>query len=268
VIYLRVLVPVLALAQGKMTLVAEKNCVEWIFLTEVDSTNTYLLDRLPKLSRPTVVVAHQQTAGRGRQSKTWHSQPGVQLMFSVYWPWRARHLPAALSVAVAKVLAEYLTSYLIEVPVKVKWPNDLQINGHKLAGILLETQIQGDQTAVVIGVGVNYASLSEELRALIAQPVVSLADYSQCLPARDALLRGLVDVILAVCEMGQSVGFEKLLHDFAQVDALFGKEIEVTQPNQKIRGIADGVDSSGALRLCVKDQVQLIYSGTVHKLSN
>ena len=245
---------------------SEKNRLEWIFLAEVDSTNTYLLDRLSLLNRATLVSAHQQTAGRGRQSKVWNSQPGMQLMFSLYWPWQARHSPAALSVAVAKALAEYLTSSVTGVSVKVKWPNDLQINGQKLAGILLETQTQGNQTAVIIGVGINYASLSPDLRALIGQPAASLADHSDCLPSRDALLVGLVDVILGVCEIGQNVGFEGLLHNWKAVDALLGQKIEVTQPNQNIQGIADGVDSSGALRIEVKDEIQLIYSGTIRKL--
>lgn len=239
--------------------------MEWIFLTNVGSTNTYLLERLSKLRGPTVVTANHQTAGRGRQAKVWNSQPGMQLLFSVYWPWQAPYSPAPLSLAVAKVLASYLTSYLTDEIVRVKWPNDLQINGLKLAGILLETQSQGFKTDLVIGVGLNYGPLCHDFRAMMDQPIASLSDYSDSLPSREALLVGLVDEISALCANAERFGFQALLEQWKEIDALFGKKIEVTHSTQQISGVADGIDPSGALRLRVKDEVQLIYSGTVRE---
>ena len=242
--------------------------VKWIQLSEVDSTNTYLLQKMKDLKGPAVVSAKQQTAGRGRQGKVWSSEPGQQLMFSLYWPWTAKHSPAALSLVVAKAMALYLTDLLTDGErVTVKWPNDLQINGRKLAGILLESQTRGDLIGVVIGVGINYAKLSALLLEQIGQSVVALADHCVKLPAQDMLLAGLVDVILTVCLESQQVGFENLLQDWQTVDALHRREVVVTQPKQTLTGIADGVDASGALILRQPNGVQKIFSGTLRPLS-
>ena len=233
-------------------------------MSEVDSTNSYLLRQMPNLSGPAVVTARQQTAGRGRQGKVWSSLPDQQLLFSVYWPWRAKHSPAALSLVVAKAMALHLTSFLTDKSkVSVKWPNDLQINGRKLAGILLETQAQGDHTGIVIGVGINTAKLSLVLLEQIGQSAVSLADHCNKLPSPKELLSSLVDAIVSACSQAQESGFVKLLADWSKVDALQEKEVVVTQLRQTLAGVADGVDVSGALRLRQSEGIKLICSGTL-----
>jgi BirA family transcriptional regulator, biotin operon repressor / biotin---[acetyl-CoA-carboxylase] ligase len=252
---------------SRQSVYAQRLGAQWVVLSEVDSTNTYLLNQLPGLLKtPAVVSADQQLAGRGRQGKTWASLPGQQVMFSLYWPWTAAYSPAALSLVVAKNLAQYLSDYLPGgEKVLVKWPNDLQINNHKLAGILLETQALQDFTAIVIGVGLNYGALSSELLDAIGQPVVSLADCCSDLPGRDQLLVGMVDAVFSACIAGQNEGFAKALHDWPQVDALLGSAVDVTQANGSLSGVADGVNAQGALRLLQPQGLQLIHSGTVRK---
>lgn len=237
--------------------------VDWLTLPVVDSTNTYLLERLSDLKKPAVVIAQQQTAGRGRQGKTWNSEPGEQLMFSIYWPWCATYSPAALSLAVAQSLALCLTPYLYpDKQITVKWPNDLQIDGLKLAGILLETQSQLHCTGVVIGVGLNYA-LSEKLRCVIDQPVVSLQQCSDQLPSQATILSAAIDAVLSACNCSEKQGFSVALARWSEVDALQGQTVVVTQPKQQLCGMGQGIEPDGALRLQMDDQIQLIHSGTV-----
>ena len=232
-----------------------ENDIDWLQLESVDSTNTYLLARLGDWSKPTCVTTERQTAGRGRQGKPWCSPPGQQLLFSLYWPWKAGISPAPLSLVVAKTLAQAMP-----LPIQVKWPNDLQIAGKKLAGILLESEAVADQLGVVIGVGINCLPLSEQQ---VGQPVTSLSEHSEQLPDRDKLLRQLVLAIAAACAEAEQQGFAQLLADWDEVDALSGRSVQVMQADRQLTGVADGVDASGALRLRQGDDVRLISSGTV-----
>ena len=123
---------------------------------ETGSTNADLLARLDRLSGPLLRVADNQTAGRGRAGRSWLSEPGAALMFSLAWRFQGPlHRMSGLPMAVGVALAETITS--LGVPVQIKWPNDLLRDGSKLAGILVETQADRTDGTIwaVIGVGLN-----------------------------------------------------------------------------------------------------------------
>ena len=143
-------------------------------LDEVKSTNTYLMQN-KNAAHATCVAAHVQTNGKGRRGRTWVSQLGASLTFSLLWRFQCGAAAlSGLSLAVGVALIRALNSLGVN-DAQLKWPNDVLIEGKKLAGILIE--LQGDlegPSAAVIGVGFNL-NLPKNVLASIDQPAIDLA---------------------------------------------------------------------------------------------
>ena len=141
-------------------------------LPSIDSTNTELMRRARAgQTEPTLLVAEQQTAGRGRLGRVWQSDVGASLMLSLGLPMAPRDwsgLSLAVGVSVAESLQPVLPPLGANQPARVglKWPNDLWLHRAKLAGILVETAQgarSGECPYVVVGVGINVAAPSGPL---------------------------------------------------------------------------------------------------------
>lgn len=118
------------------------------------STNQ-ALEKIEEAPLPQVVIAEQQTAGYGRQGSRWLSPLGQHLYYSFYYkfPINLRQKLSSLSLEVGMVLIDLLASLGVEA--KLKWPNDLWVNGRKLAGILVETVVKKEHLYITIGIGIN-----------------------------------------------------------------------------------------------------------------
>lgn len=129
-----------------------------IRLNTVDSTNNYTANLLKerKIEHGTVILADEQTSGKGQRGASWFSKAGENLLLSVYV------VPDNLSVEQQVVLTHFASVCLVEIlrkiglSVKIKWPNDIYINDHKIAGILIENTISaGKISNSIIGIGIN-----------------------------------------------------------------------------------------------------------------
>ena len=219
-------------------------------LPSIDSTNSELMRRARAgQTDPCLLMAHEQTAGRGRMGKTWVGQRGDALTFSIGLPLAPADW-SGLSLAVGLALAKALHP-----SVRLKWPNDLWLAERKLGGILVETcalEGAGPQRWVVIGAGIN-------LRAPIALPAIAATSPPSVAPMPPAgLHEWLPDtspgywlemlappLIQAVLRFEQT-GFAPLVSDYAERDALLGREVWVSDGQT---GTACGVDQRGALLL-------------------
>jgi BirA family biotin operon repressor/biotin-[acetyl-CoA-carboxylase] ligase len=142
-----------------------------IELDLVDSTSRYLwalLHERPSLAEGTVVMAHHQYAGRGQRGSTWHAEPGQNLTFSLLMRpnWLSTEGLFDLHKASSLAIAEALQHALPGVPVQVKWPNDVLINGRKACGLLIENHLSGlnvETTVLGVGINVNQSSFGAEL---------------------------------------------------------------------------------------------------------
>lgn len=221
----------------------------------IDSTNNYLLTKANQgWPGGTVCLAELQQAGRGRQGRRWLSPFGANVAFSLLW--RFNTSPAALGglslatgVAIARVLRRLGAS-----EVGLKWPNDVLYQGRKLGGILLESGGTADSCYVVAGIGLNVA-LPDEAAQTISQPWIDLAEILGAeRVSRNQLAALLIEEVIAVYRPFASNGFIDFLEEWATLDAVAGKSVALQlSPNTVVKGIARGVDASGALLLETMD---------------
>ncbi|WP_439112465.1 biotin--[acetyl-CoA-carboxylase] ligase [Hydrogenophaga sp.] len=235
-------------------------------LPSIDSTNTELMRRARAgLMEPLLLAADEQTAGRGRLGKGWHSRAGQSLTFSLALPMAPADW-SGLSLAVGVSLAHSLHP-----DVRLKWPNDLWLHQRKLGGILVETAGTGDpavrQRLVVVGVGINIARPDASAVAAQAPTTTQVAAMAPAglsevlvgMTAGEVLARvapALVRDLLAF----ESQGFAAFSQRFAQLDALQGLAVQLTDGTQ---GTACGVDTAGALQVLTPQGMRAIHSAEV-----
>lgn len=206
-----------------------------------------------------VVLAEQQTAGRGRRGRNWISPYGANLYMSC-----AAALPVGaasletLSLEVGISVAQVLESKGVQ-DVKVKWPNDIYVGGKKLAGILIE--VDGDlssQCNVVIGTGINFtaASLPEED---IGQPFTAVDQHTDA--RREEVASALIERIyerLNQIVMGDS---GSALSEWDRYDFLTGKPVTVFLGTLEIEGQAEGLDERGNICVRLEDGSLRTFAG-------
>ena len=225
-------------------------------LPQIDSTNTELMRRFrsagPDACGPVLLVAEQQTAGRGRMGRSWQSSVGDSLTFSLGLPLQPADW-SGLSLAVGISIAESLEPGNPATPaIRLKWPNDLWLSDAsgeaKLAGILVETASWGEQRYVVIGVGINVRPMAQPLAPAGTGQPAALAPgaLQRLLPGIDVaqtLLRVAAPLVQAVQAFGL-FGFAPFQARFAARDALAGRAVQLSDGTQ---GVAHGVGENGAL---------------------
>jgi BirA family transcriptional regulator, biotin operon repressor / biotin---[acetyl-CoA-carboxylase] ligase len=209
-----------------------------------------------------VFVTDEQTAGRGRRGNSWLAAPGEALLFSVLLrPKLELPQTSALTLAIGLALRDAV-SQRIAPSAEIKWPNDLLVSGKKLAGVLVESQLQGDRLqAVVVGIGLNVAS--REFPEEIAARATSLALLGAARLEREPLLEDILEAIAARLDAYQRTGVAGILSELNIADALRGKRVRV---DDQI-GIGRGLDEQG--RLLLEDEagdVHAVLSGTVELL--
>ncbi|MDO9244542.1 MAG: biotin--[acetyl-CoA-carboxylase] ligase [Rhodocyclaceae bacterium] len=235
------------------------------WLAECDSTNAVLLARA-EAGAPAgaVVIATKQTAGRGRRGRAWISAPGDSLTFSLLWRFLPGTAPAGLSLAVGLALAQALEKVGAGPPrnqgaaIRLKWPNDLLLEGRKLGGILVEL-LPGAPHVAVIGIGLNLrlpAVLPDDLRARSAA-----LDYPG---DPGGLLAVILTELLVVLENFARDGFAGLRAAWLARHAFADAPIQLLSDFAAPRaGICRGVAADGALLLEVAGQLERVLSGEV-----
>jgi len=245
-------------------------------LPSIDSTNTELMRRARAgQTEPTLLVAEQQTAGRGRLGRVWQSDVGASLMLSLGLPMAPRDwsgLSLAVGVSVAESLQPTLPPLEPGQPPRIglKWPNDLWLSGdRKLGGILVETasfvapQAAHPTTAqgtaaryVVVGIGINVLPRSGEGMSM---PPGCLQDVEPGLDAPAALLR-IVPPLVAMLQGFEACGFAPVQPRFAARDVLQGRPVTLSDGQT---GTAHGVGEDGALLVHTAQGMQAVTSAEI-----
>lgn len=235
-------------------------------VTETGSTNADLLARVEHLPPRQLLLALSQTAGRGRSGRSWLSSTDASLTFSLAWKFRRPlHELIGLPLAVGVVIAETMAG--MSIPAQLKWPNDVLLDGKKLAGVLIESTAAADHGVwAIIGIGLN-VTMPQALAARIGQPVAQMAhapDAAAETPAnvarraaldaapidRARLLARLLDALAVAMNLFEDQGFAAFQARWNGLHAHAGQAVVIIDQGKTLHeGVARGVDACGLLRL-------------------
>jgi BirA family biotin operon repressor/biotin-[acetyl-CoA-carboxylase] ligase len=231
----------------------------------IDSTNDYLMSHAKGgLPSGTVCLAEAQSAGRGRQGRSWVSPYAANIYLSVLWRFT---LPAlaltGLSLVTGVAVARGLQRFGVS-EIQLKWPNDVLWRRRKLGGILLE--LSGESSGpcyVVAGVGVNVA-MAKSFKSRIDQPWVDLRRVlGPGKVARNHLAAVLASEIARAFVTFESSGFSAFHEEWRELDIAMDQYVVLQLPNKTVAGHARGVDESGALLLETGAGIQHYLGGEI-----
>lgn len=234
-------------------------------LDQVDSTSDELRRRLrSRVVRPVGCVAEYQSAGRGRRGRKWCSPYAANLYFSMALPvGGGMQVLAGLSLAVGAAVAEALSDLGLQ-GVALKWPNDLQVAGRKLGGILLEVSGESQGPCQVIcGVGLNLG-MAERNGELIDQPWTDLRrEMGAACPGRNEVAVKVLQAVWACLRDYAQMGFASWHRRVCERNALLGRNVQVSLEQQLIEGIALEIDAMGCLVVETPQGARSLSSGEV-----
>ena len=242
-----------------------------LFFREVDSTNRQLGARAVSAAEGLALVADHQTAGRGRMGRAWFSPAGANVYLSILLrPQVSLAQIATLPLVVGCVVARTVEKLAPGIPVQLKWPNDLHVNGRKLGGILCEMTAEADGVQhVVVGIGLNVNLRRSHLPAAIARLATSLAIETRRTFARAEVVAELLNQFEPAYHVWRVEGLEPFLPQIAALDLLKGRTLRIEQANRRtVEGVAEGVGVDGTLSLRQPDGSRIaVCSGDAHVIT-
>jgi len=219
------------------------------YFDSVGSTNDEALawatEGAPDLS---VVIADEQTAGRGRLGRKWFTPPGTALAFSLIVRPSSEHRSyLARTVGLAGLaVAESLQKHSI--PARIKWPNDVLVLGRKIAGILVEAVWTGDEIdCQVIGFGVNVRKDAVPYHVVLQMPTTSLEEALGSTPQREDILR---EILSTLMRLRPGIGTDEFVRTWEHNLAYLGERVTLQGLNEApISGDLLGLEADGSLRI-------------------
>lgn len=219
-----------------------------ILLNEVDSTND-AARRAAALGAPPPfwVVARRQTAGRGRRGRSWASLEGNLFASGLFVLDTGPADAAALAFAAALAAAETVDAYVARGRVEVKWPNDVLIDGRKVAGVLLESQSVGGALELVVGVGVNLAAAPADTE----RPSTCIAEAQAWpnlgAPGPEAAAKRLAERFDHWLHRWAREGFAPVRAAWLGRAAGLGAPVLARLPDRELSGVFEDLGADGAL---------------------
>lgn len=237
---------------------------QFITHSVIDSTNAHLLRQLQQgtLELGTTLVAEMQEQGRGRRGRQWQSPFGANLYYSHYWR-LDDGLHGAMGVSIAVGLAVHdCLSHLYQLNATLKWPNDVLIEGKKLAGILVELdgQTQGP-CHLVIGIGINLA-MPKSSAEQIDQPWCDLSHHVEKLD-KNQLTAALTFFLQQRLVQYQQTGLSQMYQHWNRQHAFQGKKVTLSTGSNSWSGICEGIDEQGAIILRSDGQNKRYFGGEI-----
>jgi BirA family biotin operon repressor/biotin-[acetyl-CoA-carboxylase] ligase len=237
-----------------------------VFFDETDSTNVQAC-RLGDAGSEDglVVIADRQTAGKGRMGRQWESPAETNLYASVLlrpaiMPFDAPKLTFLSAVAVCRAIEK-----CTQLSARVKWPNDVLLNGKKVAGLLNEMSSETEQVNyVVLGVGVNVNMRAEQFPEDLRYPATSLLIETGNTVSRLDFTRTLLQEIDDLYRLFRKQGSQPIMDAWTELCELTGKQVHVDCGQSEIDGVMLGLAEDGALQVRqASGEIETIYAGDV-----
>lgn len=226
----------------------------------IDSTQNYAKEICNEAANGTVVMADCQTQGRGRLNRSWSSDPGLGIWMSIILKPNLRTADyPKITLVVAVALQEGLASFGVNA--KIKWPNDILVEGKKVSGIL--TEMSGGDT-VIVGCGINVNHSLEDLPIELREKASSLKVCLGHELDREDIYSKFFDLFEKYMCQFESEGFEPLRLKWLENTDSVGKDVDVVMATSTLRGRIFGIDHDGVL-LVEDENVDLhrVISGDV-----
>lgn len=222
---------------------------EIIRLGTIDSTNAFATDLAEKgAAHGTVVVAENQTKGKGRLGRIWVSPPGGNIYMSIILrpPTELRNV--TLLTVMAGVACARAMRRNTGLTVELKWPNDLMVSGRKLGGILTEVKSKaGSIVFAIVGIGVNVNVRMEDLPSDVRRIATSVRNETTKEQSKDVFISDILDEFDTWYESLVEDKRELILDEWRGLTSMLGRTVQVTTGSETLTGIADDLDEKGFL---------------------
>lgn len=229
----------------------------------LDSTMAEAARQAPDLEGPTWIMAREQTEARGRQGRPWSMPKGNLAATLVYRPQATPQEAAKRSFMAANALYEALSYFVNRDQIALKWPNDVLLDGGKVAGILLESSGQGPYIDwLSIGIGVNLANVPRVEGA--AFPPISLISAGGRYVKATEFLTVLADTFATQEHKLARLGFGRIRSDWLDRAARLGETITARTSRETIEGLFDTIDQDGNLVLITGTGPRVIAAADVY----
>ena len=238
------------------------------YFEEIDSTQNFAQQiALNKNENGTIVIAEKQTDGKGRLERKWTSPKGGIWFSLIIHPEFNVSNSTIVPIAGAVALAKSIKSVL-DVDVSVKWPNDITLNGKKVAGMLVDASVQANNIDyLILGVGINFDIDSKKLEKKLSKSsnfygVSSLRKKDDITPPKLLLKEFLVQFEKTLVQLNKGEK-SKIIKEWMKKADKLDKKIIIKTSNGKISGIFQGIDNDGALKIKTNKGIKNIFVGDV-----
>jgi len=236
------------------------------YFKETESTNILARGMANSVEEGTVVIAESQTGGRGRLGRKWISPEGGIWLSIILKPKMQPQYASRITLLAGVCVAKTIRGFGL--PVKIKWPNDVLINGKKVCGILTEIGAEVDMIDyLIVGIGIDANVDTESFPEEIRDSSTSLKKETGKEINRVDFVKKLLEEFESLYLKFQKEGFPKILEEWRNMSATIGEWVKISTQTRTIYGEAIGVDNEGALILETSDgQLEKIVAGNCEHL--
>jgi len=234
----------------------------------IGSTNDYVMTELDHRKAGFVAcIADQQTAGRGRNGREWLSPANANIYMSLGFYLNRAMLRQISGLSLACGVSIAIELEKLGISPMVKWPNDVMLDGKKLAGILIESRIKADMVQVVVGVGLN-VSMPQDIMKNIDRPwtdlETALAGTGASLE-RNEIAAHMLNALLDCCSEYNATGFAQFRKQWQRLDMLKGAEVILCSDAQETEQGAKvlGLDESFGLKVDVSGVEKVVHAADI-----
>ncbi|MBI3592241.1 MAG: biotin--[acetyl-CoA-carboxylase] ligase [Nitrospirae bacterium] len=239
---------------------------EIIFLDTTGSTNTVASELAMKgCTEGTVIIADEQTGGRGRRGRAWISPAGKNLYMSIILKPDISPRDATMLTLMSAVSCASAVKKLSTIPVSIKWPNDIMVSDRKLGGILTEIKTDMDRISYsIIGIGMNINLDIDDLPHDIRPIATSIKHETGVSQSRTQFA---VEILREIGKWYSALltsGKDRIIKEWLQLSSTIGRSVKVTAGDAIFTGTAEGIDDEGILLLRLQDNsIKKISAGDV-----